>query len=216
MRQKIIEDKYCFFKDFNTQEKEIFFSHAKKVSFPKGQILFWQGDLCGGILFIESGTLKVYLQNENGDEITLYNVEVGEQCVVNTSSTITSTPALGSAVTLSDVEGYMLDVKSVKELMKYSSVYQEYMFSLFALKLTSLATLVEDIKFKSLKERILSFLKFKKSLKIVITHEKIAQNLGTSRVVVSRILKDLEKNGKIELHRGVIKYNMHHEKPTNK
>ena len=50
----------------------------------------------------------------------------------------------------------------------------------------------------------------------MITHEKIAQNLGTSRVVVSRILKDLEKDGNIELHRGVIKYNIQHEKPTNK
>ena len=216
MRHEIIEDKYCFFQDFNTQEKDKFFSHAKKVSFPKGQILFWQGDLCEGILYIESGTLKVYLQNEDGDEITLYNVEAGEQCVVNTSSTITSTPALGSAVTLTDVEGYMLDAKSVKELMRYSNAYQEYMFSLFALKLTSLATLVEDIKFKPLKERILSFLKAKKSSNIVITHEKIAQNLGTSRVVVSRILKDLEKEGNIELHRGVIKYNMHNETPTNK
>ena len=216
MRHERVEDKYHFFKDFSTQEKEKFFSQAKKVTFPKGQILFWQGDLCGGILYIESGTLKVYLQNEDGDEITLYNVEAGEQCVINTSSTITSTPALGSAVTLSDVEGYMLDAKSVKELMKYSTAYQEYMFSLFALKLTSLATLVEDIKFKPLKERILSFLKAKNSSEITITHEKIAQNLGTSRVVVSRILKDLEKDDSIELHRGVIKYNMHNEKPTNK
>ena len=204
LRHKIIEDKYCFFKDFNDQEKEKFFDHAKKVSFPKGEILFWQGDLCGGILFISKGTLKVYLQNEDGDEITLYTVEAGEQCIVNTSSTITSTPALGSAVTLSDIEGYILDANSVKELMKYSNTYQEYMFTLFTLKLTSLATLIEDIKFKPLKERILSFLKAKNSSDIVTTHEKIAQNLGTSRVVVSRILKELEKEGKVSLYRGSI------------
>ena len=204
MRNEIVEEKYSFFKDFNNQEKDKFFNHAKKVSFPKGEILFWQGDLCGGILYITKGILKVYLQNDEGDEIMLYNVEAGEQCVVNTSSTITSTPALGSAVTLDDVEGYMLDTKSVKELMKYSDVYQEYMFSLFALKLTSLATLVEDIKFKPLKERILSFLKSKKTFKVEMTHDKIAQNLGTSRVVVSRILKDLEVEGHVKLHRGFI------------
>lgn len=204
MRKEIIENKYCFFKDFNNQEKEKFFNRAKKVSFSKGEILFWQGDLCGGILYISKGTLKVYLQNEDGDEITLYTVESGEQCIVNTSSTITSTPALGSAVTLSEIEGYILDSNSVKELMKHSSAYQDYMFSLFTLKLTSLASLVEDIKFKPLKERILSFLKSKNSVEIVITHEKIAQNLGTSRVVVSRILKELEKEGKVLLYRGSI------------
>ena len=204
MRYKIIEKKYNFFNDFNDQEKEKFFEHAQKVNFPKGKILFWQGDLCGGILYINNGSIKVYLQNEDGDEITLYTVESGEQCIVNTSSTLTATPALGTAITLSDVEGYILDAKSVKELMKYSSAYQDYMFSLFTIKLTSLASLVEDIKFKPLKERILSFLKAKNSLDIEITHEKIAQNLGTSRVVVSRILKELENEGKISLHRGSI------------
>ena len=216
MRHEIIEDKYSFFKDLNNSDRDKFFAHAKRVEFPEGKILFWQGDLCGGILYIESGTLKVYLQNEDGNEITLYTVEAGEQCIVNTSSTISSTPALGNAVTLSDVKGYIIDTKSVKELMRDSDVYQEYMFSLFALKLTSLATLVEDIKFKPLKDRILSFLRAKNNSSITITHEKIAQNLGTSRVVVSRILKDLEKEGDIELHRGVIKYNRPHEKPTNK
>ncbi len=206
MLHKVIEEKYCFFKDFTTYEKEKFFKHAKKVNFAKGEILFWQGDLCGGILYIETGSLKVYLQNDDGDEITLYTVEAGEQCIVNTSSSISSTPALGSAVTLNEVRGYILDSNSVKELMKESNTYQEYMFGLFALKLTSLASLVEDIKFKPLKERILSFLKDKKTTKIKITHEKIAQYLGTSRVVVSRILKELEKDNKVELHRGFIKY----------
>jgi CRP/FNR family transcriptional regulator len=198
-------EKYSFFKDFTTLEKEKFFSRAKKVHFPKGEILFWQGDLCGGILYIQSGSIKVYLQNEDGDEITLYTVEAGEQCVINTSSAISLTPAMGSAVTLEEVSGYMLDSKSVKELMKESSVYQDYMFSLFALKLTTLATLVEDIKFKSLKTRVMSFLKSKNTPIIEITHDKIAQNLGTSRVVISRVLKELEKEGHIQLQRASIK-----------
>lgn len=149
-----IEEKYCFFDEFNDEDRKEFFANAKKVSFPKGEILFWQGDICGGILFIESGSVKIYIQNDEGDEITLYTVEAGEQCVVNTSSSLSATPALGSAVTISDVEGYMLESSCVKKLMKRSSIYQEYMFSLFTLKLTSLATLVEDIKFKPLKQEL--------------------------------------------------------------
>ncbi|WP_024954226.1 Crp/Fnr family transcriptional regulator [Sulfurospirillum arcachonense] len=204
MLHKTIEESYCFFKNLSSKEKKVFFNHAKRVCFPKGQILFWQGDLCEGILYLETGSLKVYLQNENGDEITLYTLEAGEQCVVNTSSTISSTPALGSAVSLSEISGYILDKNSVKKLMKESLAYQEHMFNIFTLKLTSLATLIEDIKFKPLKTRILSFLKNKKINKIHITHEKIAQNMGTSRVVISRILKDLEKEGELELYRGYI------------
>jgi len=204
LRHKIIEEKYSFFQDFTSLEKEKFFNHTKKVNFPKGQILFWQGDLCDGILYVESGSLKVYLQNEEGDEITLYTVDAGEQCVVNTSSAISSSPALGSAVALDEVSGYMLDTHCVKELMKESNSYQEYMFSLFSLKLTSLASLVEDIKFKPLKTRVLSFLKSKAMPQVEITHDKIAQNLGTSRVVISRILKELEHEGRVKLQRGFI------------
>jgi len=204
LQYKVLEDKYIFFKDLTSLEKEKFFNRAKKVNFSKGEILFWQGDLCGGILYIESGSLKVYLQNENGDEITLYTVEAGEQCVVNTSSSISSTPALGSAVSLDDIKGYMLDSQSVKELMKESNAYQDYMFSLFSLKLTSLAELIEDIKFKPLKTRIFSYLTSQNSNRVNITHDKIAQNLGTSRVVISRVLKELEKEGKVELQRGYI------------
>lgn len=204
MQELKVENIYGFFKNFSTEEKEKFFTHAKKVSFPKGQILFFQGDLCEGILYIETGSLKVYLQNDEGDEITLYNVEAGEQCIVNTSSTISQTPALGSAVTLSKLSGYILDADSVKKLMRSSSSYQKYMFSLFSLKLISLATLVEDLKFKPLKERVLSFLKNKKTVNIKITHEKIAQNMGTSRVVISRVLKKLENDKKLSLKRGVI------------
>jgi len=203
---RTVEEKYCFFKNLTVFEKEIFFNHAKKVNFSKGEILFWQGDLCEGILYIETGNLKVYLQNEDGDEITLYTIEAGEQCIVNTSSSISSTPALGSAVAINDIIGYILDSNTVKKLMKESNGYQEYMFGLFALKLASLATLIEDIKFKPLKERVFLFLKNKKTTNIKITHEKIAQHLGTSRVVVSRILKDLERDGHIKLYRGFIEY----------
>ncbi len=204
--QEKIEKLYSFFDDLDSIRREKFFAHAKRVSFKKDSILFWQGDLCGAILYLERGSVKVYIQNEDGEEITLYTLNPGEQCVINTSSSISQTPAIGSAVTLSDVEGFMLDSKTVKELMSECKPYQDYMFSLFTLKLTSLATLVEDLKFKPLKRRVLQFLKSKNSKKIHITHEEIAQNLGTSRVVISRILKELEIANKVSLSRGEITY----------
>jgi CRP/FNR family transcriptional regulator len=79
--------------------------------------------------------------------------------------------------------------------------YQQYIFSLFALKFSTLTTLIEDIKFKRLDSRILDFLKQKDETLIEITHEEIASNLGTSRVVISRVLKDLEHKNLIKLHR---------------
>ncbi|MCF6172827.1 MAG: Crp/Fnr family transcriptional regulator [Campylobacteraceae bacterium] len=204
--QEKIEKLYSFFDDLSDVEKKKFFTHAKRVNFKKDNILFWQGDLCGGILYLEKGSIKVYIQNDDGEEITLYTLNPGEQCVINTSSSISQTPAIGSAVALCDIECYMLDSKIIKELMNESKAYQEYMFSLFTMKLASLATLIEDLKFKPLKQRVLKFLKSKNTREIKITHNAIAQNLGTSRVVISRILKELEKEKKISLGRGIIGY----------
>ena len=82
-----------------------------------------------------------------------------------------------------------------------SPSYQKYIFSLFAIKFTALTTLIEDIKFKRLDSRILDFLKQKRSNFIEITHEELANELGSSRVVISRILKDLEHKNLIKLHR---------------
>ena len=82
-----------------------------------------------------------------------------------------------------------------------SPSYQQYIFSLFAIKFSALTTLIEDIKFKKLDVRILESLKMKNEKFISITHEELANNLGTSRVVISRVLKDLENKNLIKLHR---------------
>jgi CRP/FNR family transcriptional regulator len=88
--------------------------------------------------------------------------------------------------------------------MAQSPDYLSFMFSLFTVRLASLATLIEDIKFKRLDVRLLEWLNHQENNRIEMTHEQIAIQLGTSRVVVSRLLKDLEHKGKVRLERGVI------------
>jgi CRP/FNR family transcriptional regulator len=85
-----------------------------------------------------------------------------------------------------------------------SDVYQSYLFSLYQLRFTSLAKLVNSVKFKHLDERILEWLKAQEENPVSITHEALANELGSSRVAVSRLLKELEQKGKVTLHRGKI------------
>jgi len=141
---------------------------------------------------------------ENDLKIPLYALKEGEQCVINTSSTISQTPAIGTAQSLSDVEGWMVSEEVVKYLMHCSPSYLNYVFSLFTIKLDALATLIQDIKFKKLDSRILEWLRAHPSKIVQSTHEEIAEALGTSRVVISRVLKDLEKQNFVKLHRKAI------------
>ena len=193
-----------FAKVLNSEEFDYLSHHAKRVSIPKHTILFYQEAICKDILLLGKGEIELYMYAKNDQKIPLYALKEGEQCVINTSSTISQTPAIGTAQSLSDVEGWMVSEEVVKYLMHRSPSYLNYVFSLFTIKLDALATLIQDIKFKKLDSRILEWLHAHPSKIVQATHEEIAEALGTSRVVISRVLKDLEKQNFVKLHRKAI------------
>jgi len=195
-----LED-FEFAQKLSLEERSYLKTHAKKVSIPKESILFYQDDICKDILLLGKGEIELYMYAENDKKIPLYALKEGEQCVINTSSTISQTPAIGTAQCLSDIEGWLINEEVVKHLMHSSTSYLNFVFSLFTIKLDALATLIQDIKFKKLDSRILEWLQSHKKPLVQTTHEEIAEALGTSRVVISRVLKDLERQGLIKLHR---------------
>ena len=178
--------------------------HAKAISIPKNNILFYQGDICDSVLLLTKGEVRLYIQDEGVESIDLYTLKRGEQCIVNTASSISNTDAIASAETISDIEGYLLDSKSIKKLSTLSPVYQAYIFSLYTIRMADLAKLINDIKFKKLDIRLLEWLQKHEKKNIKITHEEVANSLGSSRVVISRTLKELERKEKVVLHRGSI------------
>ena len=178
--------------------------HIRPVSIPKNTLLFYQGDICENILWLTSGEVRLYTQSDTIEEITLYTLKAGEQCIVNTASLLSGTNAVASAETLTDIEGYLIDADSVKLLSKMSDIYQKYLFSLYHLRFEELTGLINDIKFKRLDTRIIEWLQKQPNQLIEITHAQLATELGSSRVVISRILKDLEQKVMILLHRGEI------------
>ena len=195
---------FDFFEDFSDDEKILFEKNLKPIALDKGVTLFYQGDTTSDILLLEEGEVRVYIQGEGVNEITLYSLDGYDQCIVNTTSTINKTPTIGSAVTMTPIKGYMLSRGIVLELMHKNQSYQSYMFSLLTMRLDSVARVLESVKFKQLDERIYEWLKTQDKEEISITHEELANVLGSTRVVVSRLLKKLEKDGLIGLQRGKI------------
>ena len=155
-------------------------------------------------MWLTEGEVRLYTHSDNIEEITLYTLKAGEQCIVNTASLFSQTDAIATAQTLTDIEGYLIDVESVKKLSRMSDVYQSYLFSLYQLRFEELTGLINDIKFKRLDTRILEWLHKQPTSMIQITHEQLAEKLGSSRVVISRLLKELEHKGTLHLHRGKI------------
>jgi len=197
---------YPFLENIEPDALHFLENHIKPVSIPKGTLLFYQGDVCENILWLTSGEVRLYTQSETIEDITLYNLKAGEQCIVNTASLFSNTAAIASAETLTDIEGYVISAQSAKELTRMSDVYQSYLFSLYQLRFEALTSLINDIKFKRLDTRILEWLNKQPEKMIDTTHEQLATELGSSRVVISRLLKELEQKNKVKLHRGKIEY----------
>jgi len=148
--------------------------------------------------------VRVFRQHESGKEITLYYLQPFEQCNVNLSGGLSNILAIGSAITEDEVEGYFIDANIIKELFFKEESFRYYVLELFASRLDSMAKLIEDLRFKNIDERLLEWLEMQEKKVITITHDNLASHLGTSREIISRILKGFESQGILKLSRGKI------------
>jgi CRP/FNR family transcriptional regulator len=125
-------EKFPFFGKMDTQAHEFLKTHLKPIDVPEGTLLFEEGDICDGVLFLNEGSIEVY-KGSGADKKVLYHVEPGSQCIVNVASTLSQTKAIASATTRSDISGFLLDMYSLRELARNSFAYQEYIFALYRL-----------------------------------------------------------------------------------
>ncbi|MDY0322353.1 MAG: Crp/Fnr family transcriptional regulator [Arcobacteraceae bacterium] len=201
-------DYYCF-NNLTQSEKEELINTSKKVMLPSEYILYYVGDICNDVLFLKSGKVKIYIQpNELGsEEMTLYELEAGSQCVVNLFSTITSSQTIANAKTITPIEGWLVPQKTIKWLINHSESFRDFKIDIVGKRMNALVSLLTDVKFSNIEQLLLNWLYVQGLSIIKITHEKIASTIGVTRETVSRNLKKLEQKGYIKLHRGMIAIN---------
>ncbi len=193
---------------------------------PAGALIYSQGDTCRAIAFVMEGGIRVYKTGENGREITLYDLGPGETCILNASAILSGEEYPANAVTSENTKVALLDAGRFRQLMAASAPgetnLREFMFSLLSRRLGAVMALVEEVAFGRMDERLIEYLKGKSSggslekggpeiggeetgFLLNTTHQRIANDLGTSREVVSRLLKDFERKGILEVHRNAIR-----------
>ncbi len=156
-----------------------------------------------------SGAIKILREDSDGDELVLYYLEVGDTCAMTLSCCMGQVKSQIRAVAETDVELLMIPKKKMAEwLSKYQS-WQEFVLQSYHNRMEEFIEAVDSIAFLKMDERLYKYLKDKALVNhsevIQVTHQQIANDLHTSRVVISRLLKGLEKENKIELHRNHIK-----------
>jgi len=182
---------------------------GKEISLPAGQHICLEGSNCHHLAFVLSGTGRVYKLSESGREITLYRVEPGECCILTLSCIISEKRFPAFAVSESELEAILVPAAAVQDWMENTRIWRRYAWKLIAARFGDVISLVEEVTFRRMDERLGFYLnqenKFPLNQKTSITHQQIAAELGTSREVISRLLKDLEQQEIVTLGRGWVK-----------
>lgn len=175
-------------------------------AFPEGTNLYWEGDSCAQIVFLLAGEIRVFKAHPGGREITLYEIAPGETCILNASCILARTSYPANARCTSPVEALLLPAGDFTRLLDKYQELRAFVFNLLGQRLTAVMTLLEEVVFNRMDERLGDYLIEKSADQLLeTTHQAIANDLGTSREVVSRLLKDMERSGKVALSRNAIR-----------
>lgn len=182
---------------------------GKWQSFKEGDLIMDYGKYIRMMPIILKGTVKVSRLNENGNEILLYYLSSNDSCSMAYSCCVEAKKSEIKAIAEDDVELIAIPHEKLDEwLCKYSS-WKNYIMRSFNERFIELLKSIESIAFHKLDERLIGYLKEKQRLSgssvIKVSHYLIADELATSRVVISRLLKQLENDRKIILYRNEIK-----------
>src|SRR5512143_428657 len=180
-------------------------SVSRQQTVPAGKQIYTEGDACAAIAFVLSGEIRVFKVGETGREITLYEIGPGETCILNASCILSGQSYPANAVATTDVDMLFIPSTAFRRLVDEHEEMRDFVFTLLSRRLSGVMELVEEVAFGRLDERLMDYLVEKSENNVLeTTHQKIANDLGTSREVVSRLLKDFERKNEVRLSRNSI------------
>jgi CRP/FNR family transcriptional regulator len=177
-------------------------------TFEEGDILIDFGDYIKFMPLLISGAIKILREDFDEGELLLYFLEKGDTCAMTMACCLGETKSEIRAVAETKGEVVMIPVAKMEEwLGKYKS-WRNYVFNSYNNRLKEMLMAIDNLAFMNMDERLYNYLLDKAQINktdfIQNTHQEIAYDLHTSRVVISRLLKALENEGKIKLHRASI------------
>ncbi len=182
---------------------------SKVNVFEQGTVILKQGAYVKVIPLVISGLAKVFKEEPTyGNEVLLYYIQPGESCIMSMTTLIHNTTSKVKAVVEEKSEIVLIPAHKALEIAKRYPKWNEFVYELFNLKFDELLNVIEVLTFSNKDIRLLDYLKKEAKLKsttiLQTTHQHIAYDLGSSREVISRLLKKLETEGYLKLAQGHI------------
>ena len=174
-----------------------------------GEKIIEIGDYVKSMPLLLSGAIKVMREDKDGDELLLYFLERGDTCAMTLSCCLGQTKSEIRAVAERETRLIMIPIDKMEEWTSKYKSWRNFVFESYHSRLSEMLDTIDTIAFMNMDQRLMRYLQDKSKINqndlLQITHQEIAYDLHTSRVVVSRLLKKLELEGKIKLQRNSIK-----------
>ena len=205
-----MKEELSFFKTVFEQELlEEIDELSQRASYSVGEVIIDYGQIIRQMPLIIKGSVKILRQDENGHELFLYYINVHETCAMTFTCCMMRNASEIKAVAEDDVDMLLLPIDVMdKWMMKYTT-WKSFIMRTIMLRFNELLKTIDQIAFQQLDERLIHYLteksKTNNSTLLNLSHQVIADDLASSRVVVSRLLKKLENDKKILLYRNQIK-----------
>lgn len=201
----LLRSNYPLFEEGLVHEIE---EYGEFKTFQANEVMMRKGQFIRSTMLMLSGLIKIYREDDDGNEFLMYYLKPGEACALSMvcAAKHEASPVIAKAVT--ETEVMMVPVDTMSEWMgKYKSWYQ-FVIETYRARFDELLITLDNVAFRSMDERLEFYLKRAKEAQqtntIEISHQEIANELNTSREVISRLLKKMEQKGMLSLHRNVI------------
>lgn len=181
---------------------------AKYQKFKAEDYLIEIGDYIKNMPLLLHGAIKILREDTEGDELLLYFLERGDTCAMTLTCCLGQSKSKIRAIAETDGDLLMIPIHKMEEWLTKYKTWRNFVFESYNIRLNEMLEAIDTLAFMNMDERLYKYLTDKAKVlgnpEINNTHQEIANELHTSRVVISRLLKSLENNHKIKLHRNKI------------
>ncbi|HPG10280.1 MAG TPA: Crp/Fnr family transcriptional regulator [Chitinophagaceae bacterium] len=196
------------FPDFEPALIELLEKEATERSFNAGDILMRTGQYIKSTVLVLEGQIKIYRENADGGEFLMYYLGPGQACAVSMTCALQSQTSEIMAKAEEDTEVLMIPVHLMDEMMNKYKTWYQFVIQTYRGRFDELLSVIDSIAFHNMDERLEFYLKRHTDKtgknKIEISHQQIADDLNSSREVISRLLKKMEQRKLVKLHRNMI------------
>lgn len=203
-----LRETFPFWDQLSASQQALITQRAVLREVPAGAVLSGAGTDCVGLLVLRSGRLRAYVLSQDGREVTLYRLTAGEICLFSASCVLGTAQMDLTVEAEQDSTVWVIPPDVFRQISHESAVAAGYVNTLMARRFSEVMWLVEQVMWQSMDRRLAAFLLEESELEhtdtLRLTHEQIANHLGTAREVVTRMLRYFQSEGMVRLSRGTV------------